>query len=546
MYVPSCHPAPDFSTHTIAIDRSQSGITVSDTFSASDRQAKVVTNPDGSVDLHIFVDRMSVEVFTADDTISDANQIFPTGYPDGLAAFAENGVATLDATVHQLAGIWTVKGEQSLTPTGISVDATSVVANPGATSDVRVWVTPGYTDQGWTVSSSEPGVAWVVRADTGLSIVASRPGTTTITIASAADPSITKTITVTVHANEFKTNVDGLTPTAGTWHIDGRAYHVDGAGLNAFLMSSEEYSLDGNFSYEVDVNYSDSTTNLVFGSQITDPFGGCYAIRLRSDGTLRLFDFKGDHTFTQVAADLSYGHTYHVTATVRDGTVRVSIDGTGLIAYQLTDQDKADARAYEKGYVDLGVWDTASTTFENFFMYDTAHPKSIPTPPPTPRQCHHHHHGRYGCGYRCWWGCDHPGRCVWHCRDGAAAGTTVVIIMLSPAWIPERMGILSPMDRLPHILSAGSWRCPSALMRRWASTASVDTPIPAVAGAFWPQVRDAPCQFGRNQGRNWPVTCHPIPPRAHRARKLAANEPSTVAEATREPRTWGQNAPRRP
>ncbi|MFC2705699.1 MAG: GH32 C-terminal domain-containing protein [Olsenella profusa] len=260
--MPSCHPAPDFSTHTIAIDRSQSGITVSDTFSASDRQAKVVTNPDGSVDLHIFVDRMSVEVFTADDTISDANQIFPTGYPDGLAAFAENGVATLDATVHQLAGIWTVKGEQSLTPTGISVDATSVVANPGATSDVRVWVTPGYTDQGWTVSSSDPGVAWVVRADTGLSIVASRPGTTTITIASAADPSITKTITVTVHANEFKTNVDGLTPTAGTWHIDGRAYHVD---------------------------------------------------------------------------------------------------GTGLIAYQLTDQDKADARAYEKGYVGLGVWDTAMT-----------------------------------------------------------------------------------------------------------------------------------------------------------------------------------------
>lgn len=361
MYVPSCHPAPDFSTHTIAIDRSQSGITVSDTFSASDRQAKVVTNPDGSVDLHIFVDRMSVEVFTADDTISDANQIFPTGYPDGLAAFAENGVATLDATVHQLAGIWTVKGEQSLTPTGISVDATSVVANPGATSDVRVWVTPGYTDQGWTVSSSDPGVAWVVHADTGLSIVASRPGTTTITIASAADPSITKTITVTVHANEFKTNVDGLTPTAGTWHIDGRAYHIDGAGLNAFLMSSEEYSLDGNFSYEVDVNYNDSVTNLVFGSQTTDPFGGCYAIQLRSDGTLRLFDFKGDHTFTQVAADLSCGHTYHVAAMVRDGTVRVSIDGTGLIAYQLTDQDKADARAYEKGYVDLGVWDTAMT-----------------------------------------------------------------------------------------------------------------------------------------------------------------------------------------
>lgn len=400
----------DFSTHTIAIDRSRSGIILSNKFATPDWQAEVVTNADGSVDLHIFVDRMSVEVFTANNTVSGANQIFPTSYPDGLVAFAENGAALLDATVYQLASIWTDKGEQPTTPTAISVDTTSVVANPGDTRSVRVWVTPGYTNQEWTVSTSDPSVASVVRVETGLSIVASKPGATTLTIASVADPSITKTITIAVYANEFMTNVDDLTPTVGTWHIDGSAYHIDGAGLNAFLMSSEEYSLDENFSYDVDVNYNDSITNLVFGAQSTNPFDGCYAIQLRPDNTLRLFDFRGDHTFIQVAADLSHGHTYHVSATIKDGIIHVLIDGSELIAYQLTDQDEAGGRAYAKGYVGLGAWDTKSTTFENFYVYDTAHPKPTPTPTPTPGHCHHHRHGWHWCGYHYRWGFGHGGR----------------------------------------------------------------------------------------------------------------------------------------
>ncbi len=67
----------NFDTETISIDRSQSGILLSSKFAQVHSQNNVTKNADGSIDLHLYVDRSSVEVYSANDTVSGADQIFP-------------------------------------------------------------------------------------------------------------------------------------------------------------------------------------------------------------------------------------------------------------------------------------------------------------------------------------------------------------------------------------------------------------------------------------------------------------------------------------
>ena len=66
----------DMATGRLYIDRSRSGVILSNRFAEVDSQV-VTRNADGSLTLRIFVDRASVEVFTGDYTAAGANQIFP-------------------------------------------------------------------------------------------------------------------------------------------------------------------------------------------------------------------------------------------------------------------------------------------------------------------------------------------------------------------------------------------------------------------------------------------------------------------------------------
>lgn len=87
----------DFATDTLNVDRSSLG-----GFSSSVRFSQVVTEKreDGSVTLHIYVDKSSVEVFSADYTSACAAQIYPDVEANtGVAVYAEGGEARFDVTV---------------------------------------------------------------------------------------------------------------------------------------------------------------------------------------------------------------------------------------------------------------------------------------------------------------------------------------------------------------------------------------------------------------------------------------------------------------
>ncbi|WP_192872531.1 GH32 C-terminal domain-containing protein, partial [Streptococcus suis] len=75
-------------------------------FVATNSQA-VKLNEDGSIDLHIFVDRASVEVFAQGHTVAGANQIFPDAKSLGLDVIVEGESASADIVLYPLKSIWT-------------------------------------------------------------------------------------------------------------------------------------------------------------------------------------------------------------------------------------------------------------------------------------------------------------------------------------------------------------------------------------------------------------------------------------------------------
>lgn len=93
------------STGSMIIDRTMSGIQIGGNFTSGGRQT-VAMNPDGTIDLHIFVDRASIEVFAKGGIAAGAVQIFPVADSLGASVLVEGDPVTADITIYTLNSIW--------------------------------------------------------------------------------------------------------------------------------------------------------------------------------------------------------------------------------------------------------------------------------------------------------------------------------------------------------------------------------------------------------------------------------------------------------
>ncbi|MBR0280862.1 MAG: GH32 C-terminal domain-containing protein, partial [Oscillibacter sp.] len=145
----------DTESKLLSIDRSQSGIIISNMFKQVDSQT-VEPNDDGSIDLHIYVDRASVEAFAKGYTVAGANQIFPSISSRGAAIVAEGGTANADVTIYPLASAWTDKVTTD-TPTDIVASGESEIhVNVGDAVNLQATLLPVNVPQNirWTVSDA--------------------------------------------------------------------------------------------------------------------------------------------------------------------------------------------------------------------------------------------------------------------------------------------------------------------------------------------------------------------------------------------------------
>lgn len=150
----------DIEAGQMYIDRSQSGKIVTnndnektDRFTAVNGQNNVTLNTDGTIDMHLYVDRASVELFAKDYTVAGANQIFPDMSSDGLEIVSEGGTSTVDLEIYPLKSIWNAPEETTYTITfdpagGSAVDPVQTRTD-GKLSSIPEPTRSGYLFKGW-------------------------------------------------------------------------------------------------------------------------------------------------------------------------------------------------------------------------------------------------------------------------------------------------------------------------------------------------------------------------------------------------------------
>ncbi|WP_309128135.1 Ig-like domain-containing protein [Microbacterium sp.] len=155
--------------------------------------------------------------------------------------------------------------------TGVEIDAESVDLKVGERRTVQATVAPeDASDTRVTWSSADPAIATVTEGR----IVGVGAGTTTITAASTADPSLTSSVTVTVADAEYPSvRLDAQLKDAANW-TDSDAISVDGDGVRI--------SGQGVHGYESE-RFGDTLVR--FEADFGEFEGGWYGFQVRSDQT---------------------------------------------------------------------------------------------------------------------------------------------------------------------------------------------------------------------------------------------------------------------
>ena len=352
----------DLEAQKLSIDRSNSGVIISSKFAETTSQ-NVTVNGDGSVDLHIYVDKASVEVFAKGYTASGAAQIFPSPLSVGAAVLVEGAAAKADITIYPLASIWTEKAEVTEPQYIGSTLASTQNLYVGSTLKLNAYLLPTTVSQEFTWSVKEGSD--VAEVDASGTVTALKKGTAVVVAASKANPELTKEFTILVTENKFQTNIPAFVNINGNWKIDDETLSVSNGGQNDYYMSAE--AIEGDYVLETDIRYTRGLINLFLASENLNPHEGvgAYTIQFGYDANVRLFPFGNDDFARGTMNSAINDGEYHRVKVIRDGLkLLVYVDDEKCLEHTFAQTESF----FAKGYVGIGLWDGALDV-QNFFVY---------------------------------------------------------------------------------------------------------------------------------------------------------------------------------
>ena len=352
----------------VTIDRSHSGKSPTEKFKEVAGQVINETpNPDGSITLHIYVDRSSVEVFSRDYTVTGAMQIFPMPASKGLEVYAKGGKSKANIEVKEINSIWTDKVDDP-EPQSVQIDKTEARLQVEQTLDLNAWLS---NNPMLRTANAEQDIEWKIDNSNLAELEVDENNIAHVTAKAVGDVIVTATATENselsatckIHIVEDKVN------TNLTWNPDNISWYPNGTfyfgknNSNSFMFATERSSKK-DYTYELDIKKGfGKIVNVVFESQNTNAFDGCYALQLNGD-KLRLFDFKNDKTFKEeFTIQESPDEMYHVQIVVKDNTIKATVNDTSTLEYTVTEAD----RQYSNGLFGVALYETEAE-FSNLFV----------------------------------------------------------------------------------------------------------------------------------------------------------------------------------
>ncbi len=345
----------DLEKELLSIDRSRSGIIIPGSFAQVDSQS-VKRNADGSIDLHIYVDRASVEVFAKKYTVAGAEQIFPSVNSLGASVFAEGGAAKADIALYPMNSIWTDRIEVTKPiEMGTSSPAENNV-NIGSTLELSAYLLPVGVGQEIEWSVEDNGVVSLQKDEndqTAVQVAGRKEGTAKVTASAKADPSLKKEFTIHVYKNNFKTNI-GPFVANGNWLINDEVLSVSNNAANDSYMTQNKLPSKA-YELETDIKYERGLVNLFFAAKGTDP-NGAYALQFGQGDTVRLFYFAGD-TIKEAGMGkaINDNQYHHIKVAKTENSVTVFVDGAECLAHTFESTEPF----FNDAYAGLGIWDGA-------------------------------------------------------------------------------------------------------------------------------------------------------------------------------------------
>lgn len=323
-------------TGEVTIDRSKSGKAPSSSFK-DPAIGKVTKTADGKIQLHIFVDASSVEVYANNGEITGTTQIFPNRSSQGIEVYSVGGNTQATIQYYPLSGIWNndVKGTNSV---GLSLSESNFTKEVGEQFTIYTATIPTTAAQGvnWTIS--DPSVVKIVsQDDTKTTFEVTGIGNADLT-ATSKDGKSKKTASLGVYNRNITSDISDLTDfqsTTGNWFVNNNAYTSDSRGIGDGFVTSGQMNddLTATYTYSADAKFvsdgkplTDGVASLVLCSQTRDASKGSLVANILWNGEYRVFNFPGGQNVASGKVDVDPNGIYHLKAEIKGKHIKYWIN----------------------------------------------------------------------------------------------------------------------------------------------------------------------------------------------------------------------------
>jgi fructan beta-fructosidase len=351
-------------TGEVTLDRSKSGKSPSaDKFLQAYSQ-KMGKTSDGKIQLHIFVDAASVEVYGNNGEVAGAAQIFPNRSSNGIEVYSVGGSSTATIQYYPLDSIWNneAAGKDSVL---VSLSEGDLGKKVGDEFTIYTATVPTTADQGVTWEFNHDILEIVDQDDEKTTFRTKSVGSTTLTAVSK-DQKSRKTINVDVYNSNPSGIINDLDnfETTGDWYVKDDSYIGNSSG-DGFAVAEQTNESEMSSTLEAEANVSDgNTAGLVLLSQGANPKEGSIIANVNKNGEYRVFAFTGiDGNGNAIVSDLNSG----IVPKTEDNIykLRAEVNGTH-IKYWINDELVCDTNQnyFDTGRFGLNVYGGV-TSFKN-------------------------------------------------------------------------------------------------------------------------------------------------------------------------------------